>query len=166
MGDTKNKTSYTSTGGTRTEQSKVYNWEKDTWETKESKVKVAPQSSSGGMSESEIKNQADSILDSSNTSKSTKKSNKKQSETEIRTLEGDLVLRPNTKTIKIRVGETIKLMGIGPYLSGLYYVSEIKRTLTSSGYSNSFRVLKTNISGDNVKEVTSKDVISSNMIKR
>ena len=56
-------------------------------------------------------------------------------EIEFRTLVGDLAVTPSTKSIKLRVNNTVEITGLGKYLSGLYYVSGIKRSISSSGYS-------------------------------
>lgn len=68
---------------------------------------------------------------------------KKFIEVEFNTLTGDLSLTPSEKSIRIKVNDTIKLVGIGKYLSGLYYVTSIKRTLNSdNGYTHSLTLLK------------------------
>ena len=73
------------------------------------------------------------------TSKATKKANKKT----IRTLEGNLVVLPNENTIKITTRSTVKLKGLGKYLSGNYYVKSVQRSISNSGYSQSLTVIKT-----------------------
>ena len=73
-------------------------------------------------------------------------------EIEINTLTGDLELTSTEKSIRVKVGDTIKLMGLGKYLSGLYFVSAIKRSLTKDGgYSHTFSVLKNGF-GDSLKK--------------
>ena len=74
------------------------------------------------------------------TSKATQKANKKT----LRTLEGNLVYVPNENTIQIKPRDTIELKGLGNYLSGKYYVETVERTISSSGYSQSATVIKTN----------------------
>ena len=73
------------------------------------------------------------------TSKATKKANRKT----LYSLEGRLSYVPNENSIQLRAGETVKLKGLGSYLSGNYYVSSIERTISSSGYSQTATVLKT-----------------------
>lgn len=74
------------------------------------------------------------------TSKTTKKVNKKT----LRSLTGSLSFIPNENTIKIKPRDTIELHGLGKYLSGKYYVESIERTLSSSGYTQTANVIKTN----------------------
>ena len=73
------------------------------------------------------------------TSKSTKKANKKT----LRTLVGKLVVVPNEYSIRIIPRSTVKLKGLGKYLSGNYYVKSVERTIDSNGYSQSAEVIKT-----------------------
>ena len=73
------------------------------------------------------------------TSKSTKKANKKT----LRTLVGNLAMVPNENSIKVVPRSTIKLNGLGKYLSGNYYVDSVERTIDTSGYSQSAVVIKT-----------------------
>ena len=73
------------------------------------------------------------------TSKSTKKANKKT----LRTLVGNLAMVPNENSIKVVPRSTIKLNGLGKYLSGNYYVESVERTIDTSGYSQSAVVIKT-----------------------
>lgn len=82
-------------------------------------------------------------------------------EVEFNTLQGELVLRATKKTISIHAGETIKIEGIGKYLSGLYYVSAVKRTIDNSvGYSHTLTVIKTGF-GSSLKTVTV-DTVTTN----
>lgn len=74
-------------------------------------------------------------------------------EIEYNTLEGELPLKASKKTIKIKPGDTIKIEGLGKYLSGLYYVSAVKRTIDNSqGYSHTLTVIKTGF-GSSLKRV-------------
>lgn len=75
-------------------------------------------------------------------------------EIEFNTLEGELVLKASKKTIAIKTGQTIMIEGVGKYLSGLYYVSAVKRTIDNSqGYSHTLTVIKTGF-GSSLKNVT------------
>lgn len=90
-------------------------------------------------------NDSSGLADSSSskkttTSKSTKKANTKT----LRTLTGNLSFVPNENTIKIKPRDTIELKGLGKYLSGKYYVETVEMSLSSSGFSMSAEVLKTN----------------------
>lgn len=63
---------------------------------------------------------------------------------EYNTLEGELRLTSTEKSIRIKVNDTIQLEGVGKYLSGLYYVAGIKRTLNKdTGYTHTLTVIKT-----------------------
>lgn len=64
-------------------------------------------------------------------------------EVEFNTLTGDLTLTSTEKSIRIKVNDTIKVEGLGKYLSGLYFVTSIKRTLNKdSGYTHTLSLLK------------------------
>jgi len=74
-------------------------------------------------------------------------------EIEFNTLTGDLTLTSTEKSIRIRVNDTIKLEGLGKYLSGLYFVSAVKRTLNKdSGYTHTLTIIKTGF-GNSLKKV-------------
>lgn len=62
---------------------------------------------------------------------------------EINTLTGTLNFIVTEETIKLKAGDTVKLSGLGKYLSGNYYVKDITRQISSSGYSNSATLIKT-----------------------
>lgn len=100
-----------------------------------------------GNSTSNKKKDDDSGLStkSSNKKKSAKgKTVKKVNKKTLRTLEGSLSYLANENTIKIHPRDTIKLDNLGKYLSGKYYVSEVTRTISTGGYSQSAKVIKTN----------------------
>lgn len=67
-------------------------------------------------------------------------------ETEFNILQGDITLVPTKNNMKIKAGCTIQLTGVGKYLSGLYFVSEVKKridkdsgfTLTATLFKNGF----------------------------
>ena len=64
-------------------------------------------------------------------------------EIEFNTLNGDLILTATTKSIRIKVNDTIRLEGIGLYLSGQYFVSAVRRVIDNSGgYSHSFTLIR------------------------
>ena len=75
-------------------------------------------------------------------------------EIEFNTLVGDLTLTSTSKSIQIKVNDTIKLEGIGEYLSGLYFVSSVRRTLTKDGgYTHVFSLIKNGF-GSSVKKAS------------
>ena len=64
-------------------------------------------------------------------------------EAEFNILSGELKVTPSSKSIRVRVNDTINIVGLGKYLSGLYFVSSVKRSVTADGgYTHSFRLLK------------------------
>ena len=83
-------------------------------------------------------------LKSSSSSKktATSKSIKKVNRITIRTLVGNLSMVPNEYSIRIVPRSTVKLNGLGKYLSGNYYVETVERTIDSSGYSQNAVVIK------------------------
>ena len=71
---------------------------------------------------------------------------------EFNILTGELRVTPTSKSIRVKVNDTVKIEGLGKYLSGLYFVSSVSRTVDSSGgYSHSFTLLKNGF-GSSVKE--------------
>lgn len=75
-------------------------------------------------------------------------------EIEFHTLVGELVVTASTKSLPLRAGQTIRLNGLGNYLSGLYFISAVKRTIDgSSGYTQTLTVIKTGF-GKSLKNVT------------
>lgn len=98
---------------------------------------------------------------SSNTDKNTSKgsSEKKYNEIEINVLKGSISAIATPDTLKIKVGDTITLKGIGKYLSGNYYVESINRKIDNSGYSHTFEVIKMNF-GDTLKSSPKKSTSS------
>ena len=83
---------------------------------------------------------------------SKKTADKEYIEVEFNTLTGELTLTPTEKSIRIKVNDTIQLEGVGKYLSGLYFVTAVKRTLNnSSGYTQTISVIKNGF-GDSLKK--------------
>lgn len=121
--------------------------------SKSSSKKSSSKNSSKGSSSSG-KNKSN--LTSSNSSKksSTGAVEKKYNDIEINTLTGTLNFIVTEETIKIKAGDTIKLNGIGTHLSGSYYVKDVTRQVSTSGYSHSATVIKTDF-GSEIKVATS-----------
>lgn len=86
-----------------------------------------------------------SNLTNTSTNKNSSKGSveKEKNEIEVNTLVGSLKMICTDKTIRLKVGDTVNLKGFGKYLSGNYFVKDITRTLSSSGYSQSATVIKT-----------------------
>lgn len=113
-----------------------YNSETGTW------VPASP-TSTGGDSQSDSSNE--SVSGPSETSKVDSKTaaEKEFIEVEFNTLTGDLSLTSTEKSIRLKVNDTIKLEGLGKYLSGLYFVTSVRRTLNKdSGYTHSLSLVK------------------------
>ena len=92
---------------------------------------------------------------SSNKNDSTGDVEKKYNTIEINTLNGTLSFIVTEETIKLKAGDTVKLNGLGKYLSGNYYVKDITRQISSSGYSHSATLIKTDF-GKSLKVSSSK----------
>lgn len=108
-----------------------------------------------------VPNSGSVTTDSSSKVDSQAAADKEYIEIEYNTLEGELNLKASKKTIAIKAGHTIRIEGLGKYLSGLYYVSAVKRTLDSSqGYSHTLTVIKTGF-GSSLKQVTNENTNSS-----
>lgn len=112
---------------------------------------VNPNSSPDDKSTNPSDSDTNSVDDSSSNVNSTKEAEKEFIEIELNTLTGDLTLTPSEKSIRIKVNDTIRIEGIGRYLSGLYFVSSVKRTIGSDGYSHSFTLLKNGF-GSSIKQ--------------
>lgn len=76
-------------------------------------------------------------------------------DTEFRTLEGEAVVVPSNKAIRLKVNNTVRFEGLGRYLSGDYFVSAIKRTISKDGgYSQTLTVIKNGF-GESLKKAYS-----------
>ena len=82
---------------------------------------------------------------------------KKYNYIEVNTLSGTLNFIVNEDTIKLKAGDTVKLNGLGKYLSGNYYVKDITRQISSSGYSHSATLIKTDVGSSLKASTKSKD---------
>lgn len=72
-------------------------------------------------------------------------------EIEFNTLTGDVELIPTKKNAKITAGCTVRFNGVGKYLSGLYFVSEVKRTIDKDNGLTMTATLLKNGFGDSLK---------------
>ena len=72
---------------------------------------------------------------------------------EINTLTGTAELRITPDTVKLRITDTINILGLGKYLSGLYLITDISRGLSTSGMTLSLTVAKTGF-GNSAKSST------------
>ena len=154
-----NTTTYTSDGGgvRKVETVEmVFNPTTRTWVPATSSVSVSstseetiPDNSTGNDTSSQVDSQT--------------QSEKEFIEVEFYTLVGEVTVLPSKKTIRIKVGDTVCIEGLGSYLSGNYFVSAIKRTLSSdSGYSQTLTVIKNGFGDSLKKKSVSTDETSRN----
>lgn len=124
-------------------------WTQSTSDSSSQGGSQSPPSSapSSNGSSSNNSNLASSTGDSQSATGSTEQ---QYNEMEINTLVGRLSFIVTEETIKLKAGDTVTLNGLGKYLSGNYYVKEVTRQISSSGYAHSAVVIKTNF-GDSLK---------------
>lgn len=92
--------------------------------------------------------------DSSSKVDSKTEADKEYIETEFNTLIGELVVSPSKKNIRVKVNDTVEVLGVGNHLSGKYFVSAVKRTLSKDGgYSQTLTVIKNGF-GDSLKKAS------------
>ena len=101
--------------------------------------------------------------DSESKSDTQSKTEKEYKEIEYNTLEGEVGVVPTSDTVKIKVGNTVILKGVGNYLSGLYYVSGVNRVISADGYSQTLTLIKTGF-GDSLKKPS--PVASDDTVKK
>ena len=90
--------------------------------------------------------------DSSSQTDTKTSAEKEYIDTEFRTLEGEAEVRPSEKVIRLKVNNTVKIEGIGKYLSGDYFVSAIKRSISKDdGYSQTLTLIKNGF-GESLKK--------------
>lgn len=83
-----------------------------------------------------------------NVSRKGKKTTKSVS---FKNLEGDVEITPTPKNFRILAGMTVRIVGVGKFLSGFYYVMSRSISITGSGaMSIKLSVIKTNF-GDSLK---------------
>lgn len=107
-------------------------------------------SSSSGSVSSKSNSGGNLTATTSNSNSATGSAEKKYNTIEYNILEGTLTFIPTKETIKLNAGDTVQLKGLGKYLSGLYYVQDITREITSEGYSHTATLIKTDF-GNSIK---------------
>ena len=112
---------------------------------------------SGSKSSSNSKSGDNLTASSSSKNDSSGQVEKKYNYIEVNTLSGTLNFIVNEDTIKLKAGDTVKLKGLGKYLSGNYYVKDITRQISSSGYSHSATLIKTDVGSSLKTSTKSKD---------
>lgn len=99
----------------------------------------------------------------SDSNSSTGSVEQKYNNIEINTLSGTLSYIVTEETIKLKAGDTVRIQGIGKYLSGDYYVKDVARNVGSNGYSHSATLIRTDF-GNSLKtttKVTNKSIAST-----
>ena len=75
---------------------------------------------------------------------------------ELNTLVGTISFIATEETIKLKAGDTVKLKGLGSYLSGNYYVKDVTRQISSSdGYTHSATLIRPDFKSLKVKTSSS-----------
>ena len=133
----------------------AYNPETGKW-TRNAGSSSSKKSSGGGSKKSS--DSGDNLTSkASSKKKSDGKVEKKYNYIEYNTLIGTLSFIVNEKTIKLTAGDTVKLEGLGKYLSGNYFVKDVTRQISTNGYSHTATLIKTDF-GSSLKTTTkSKD---------
>ena len=128
----------------------TYNPKTGTW-SKSTSEDNSSSSSSNNKNTATNSNKGDNLTSStSDTTSSTGSVEKQYNNIEINTLSGTLSFIVTEETIKLKAGDTVKINGIGKYLSGSYYVQDITRQIGSSGYSHSATLIRTDF-GNSLK---------------
>lgn len=141
---------------------KTGNWTKT---TSNSGSSSKSSSSSSSKSSSSSGSKGDNLSSSSSNKNESKGSvEKKYNTIEINTLNGTLNFIVTEETIKLKAGDTVKLQGLGKYLSGNYYVKDITRQISNNGYSHSATLIKTDF-GESLK-TASKTSAKKNSTKK
>lgn len=147
---------------------KTGNWTKTTSNSGSSSKSSSSSSSkpsSSSKSSSSSGNKGDNLSSSSSNKNESKGSvEKKYNTIEINTLNGTLNFIVTEETIKLKAGDTVKLQGLGKYLSGDYYVKDITRQVSKNGYSHSATLIKTDF-GESLK-TASKTSAKKNSTKK
>ena len=159
-------------------RSSSYNYDPKTGEWTKTTSNSGSSSKSSGSSKSSSSSGSSSSSSSSNSSKgdnlSSSSSNKNESKgsvekkyntIEINTLNGTLNFIVTEETIKLKAGDTVKLQGLGKYLSGDYYVKDITRQISNNGYSHSATLIKTDF-GNSLKTVSKTSAKNNNNTKK
>lgn len=80
---------------------------------------------------------------------------------EFNTLTGEISLIPTANNLKLKAGCTVEIEGVGKYLSGIYFVSEVKKSISKDqGFSISATLYKNGF-GKTLKSSSSTDTETS-----
>lgn len=119
--------------------------------TQNSGINKNTQANTGGTSASTSTSLDNLTASTSNKDTSAGSAEKEYNEIEYNILSGSLNFIATKKTIKLRAGDTVNIQGIGKYLSGLYFVQDVTRQISSNGYSHSATLIKTDF-GNSLKQ--------------
>lgn len=150
-------------GGTSPKSPLTYNPQTGTWEAT-TPIVVAPTNNEGTGNSSSSTSSSTSPTPSTQKNggsspnvDSEKDADKEYIEAEFNILTGEMKLTPTKKSIRIKVNDTVKIEGLGKYLSGLYFVSAVSRNLNESGgYSHTLTLLKNGF-GSSVKSSSNQE---------
>lgn len=77
---------------------------------------------------------------------------KHMAEIELSTLEGEVALRPFPNNLQLQLFDTVTLLGLGRFLSGMYYIKGVTTTVSAdTNFSESLTVIKREF-GDSLKQ--------------
>jgi nucleoid-associated protein YgaU len=89
------------------------------------------------------------------------KADKEYMDAEVNTLYADCEVVPDESAVKLKIGETVNVSGVGKYLSGEHYVHEISRRISKDdGYTVSMTLIRMGF-GDSLKSVAPKNVVDA-----
>lgn len=149
------KDTYRPTTTQRTSQELVFDPVSKTW------VKKSASINTGATKPPTSKASDIVVVDPTSKVDSRTEAEKQYIDIEFNTLTGELNLTSTEKSIRIRVNDTVKLEGLGKYLSGTYFVSAVKRMLNKdSGYTHVLTVIKTGF-GNSLKSISVSRQIAS-----
>lgn len=115
--------------------------------------------SSGAISQAGVVNSNNNAATSSKTD-----AEKEYIDIEFNTLTGEITVLPTPSNMKLKVGDTITLQGVGQFLSGLYFISEIKRTISNDNAYSMSLILFKNGFGDSLKSSFDSSSTTTNIV--
>lgn len=132
-----NSAYWSTDSGSRNSTARVYDPKTGTWvtatATNEDGMTDSLPDDSGNVPDNNPKSQVDSKT----------AAEKEYIEIEFNTLVGELGLTSTEKSIRLNVNDTIKIEGVGKYLSGQYFISAIRRRISKDdGYTHTLTVIK------------------------
>lgn len=117
-----------------------------TYNTKTGKWDKSTSSNSNTASTS-VTPKAKSTPEDKGTGETKKDSEKEIQEQIMNSLVGTIPVRPSELTLGLVAGETINILGLGKYLSGLYFISKVTKSLSPEGLTINLEVRKSEFKG-------------------